>query len=181
MIHNSILLVVKSGLELALITNPTIVDPTDPAIAGVVKLGDLQGDPDPDVARISITLHENDPDGFISGMPTGLSEKWSDEVDEVEIGGVTTWKRRFTIKARCLLDASRESLADAREIASTVRTRIEHALPKMSFSGISVDGEYVSRPIMTDAIKGEMLQSGGPPDSYDYFIKVRFEVLTTNV
>lgn len=178
MIHDAILQVVKDALQYSLIDG---VDPDDDAIAGVIKLGDLQGDPDPDIARISVTLHENDPDGFISGMPTGMSEKWSDEVDEWEIGGVVTWKRRFTVKARCLLDASKEDLATARQIASTVRERIEHALPRISFGSVSQNGEYVSRGITSDALKGEMLQSGGPPDSYDYFIKVRFEVLTTHL
>jgi hypothetical protein len=26
-----------------------------------------------------------------------------------------------------------------------------------------------------------MLQAGGPPDAYDFFIKVKFEVLTTQL
>ena len=147
----------------------------------MVKLGDLQGDPDPDVARISITLHENDPDGFISGMPTGLSENWSDQVDEVEIGGVTTWKRRFTIKARCLLDASPRG-AEQRpgyrlDCAHEDRARsAEDQLLR------DPRGWGVRLPPYPDGRhQGRDAAVGGPPDSYDYFIKVRFEVLTTNI
>jgi len=176
MIHDDILNTVRDALELALITN---VGTSDSAVVGIVKLGDLQGEPDPDTARISITLHENDPDRFISGAVTGLKDDWSDEVVEVEIGGATTWRRTFTIKARCLLESSKEGLTDAREIASTVRSRLEHALSGISFSTVEYDGEYVARGIVSDTLRGEMIQSGGPPDSYDYFIKFRFDVLTT--
>jgi hypothetical protein len=176
MIHNEILKTVETALNAALITD---VGSSDVAAAGIVKLGSLQGEPDPDTARISITLHENDPDRFIPGAVTGLKDDWSDEVEFVEIGGATTWKRRFTIKARCLLDATKEGLSDTREIASTLRSRIEHALPGISFDAVRYDNEYVARGIVSETLKGEMVQSGGPPDSYDYFIKFRFDVLTT--
>jgi hypothetical protein len=176
MIHDGILTAVQAALQLALIDN---ISASDPAQAGVVYLGDLQGNPDPDVGRISVTLHENDPDRFISGAVTGMTDDWSDEVEMVEIGGATTWQRKFTVKARCLLEGTKEDLGDTRDIASTVRSRIEQALYDISFSTVSYNGEYVSRGIVSEALKGEMLQSGGPPDSYDYFIKFRFDVLTT--
>ena len=177
-IHDVILNHVKTRLIATMIT--AISDSTK---VGEVKLGDLQGEPDPDTARISITLHENDPDSFISGSLTSLGGGWTDEVDLIEIGngrGLTTWKRRFTAKARCLFESTKENLATARAIASTVRNRLELNLAAISFSGIvATDGEYVSRGIISSELKGEMFQSGGPPDSYDYFIKFRFEVLTT--
>ena len=176
MIHDSILNTVKDALEQAMITD---VGSGDSAVVGIIKLGDLQGEPDPDTARISMRLYENDPDRFISGAVTGLKDDWSDEVVEVEIGGATTWRRKFTIKARCLLESTKEGLTDTREIASTVRSRLEHALPYISFSTVEYDGEYVARGIVSDTLRGEMIQSGGPPDSYDYFIKFRFDVLTT--
>jgi len=176
MIHDEILNTVKDALTVALITTP---GSSDDAVAGVVKLGDLQGNPDPDNARISVTLHENDPDRFISGALTGMKDDWSDEVDFVEIGGATTWKRKFTVIARCLLEQTKEGLDDTREIASTLRSRLEHALYDIDFSEVSYDNENVARGIVSEALKGEMLQSGGPPDSYDYFIKYRFDVLTT--
>lgn len=179
MIHDEILRTVETALNTALITTPGT---SDVAAAGIVKLGNLQGEPDPDNARISVTLHENDPDRFISGAVTGLKDDWSDKVEFVEIGGATTWTRKFTVKARCLLEQSKEELTEAREIASTVRSRLEHALAGISFDGVSYTGdyyEYVSRGIISEALQGEMLQAGGPPDSYDYFIKFRFDVLTT--
>lgn len=176
MIHDAILTEVQDYLTEKLITE---ISGSDPAKVGIVKLGDLQGEPDPDKARISVTLYENDPDRFISGAVTGMKDDWSDIVEEVEIGGATTWRRRFTVKARCLLEITKENLAETRQVASTVRTRIEHALPEISFSGVSTDNEYVARGIVSEDLHGEMLQSGGPPDSYDYFIKFRFDVLTT--
>lgn len=176
MIHDAIMNRVRDYLEHALIS---AVPVDDPARAGVIKLGDLNGEPDPDVARISITIHENDPDSFVPGAVTGIEGDWSDEILEVEIGGAVTWVRRFTIKARCLLESTKEDLVNARKAASTVRTRIEHALPRVSFDGILEDGEYVSRGIISSELVGEMIQVGGPPDSYDFLIKIRFDVWTT--
>jgi len=173
-IHNEVLNHIKDQLQADLIDD---IEANDAAIAGVVMLGPLQGDPDPDVARISVTLHENDPD-IVYKTGTGTENSWIDKVVETEIGGATTWSRRFCVKSRVLLDHTQEDLDDAREIASTVRGRIEHSLLRTSFSGISYDDEFVVRSIIGDALEGEMLQAGGP-GSYDYHIKVRFDVLTT--
>jgi hypothetical protein len=164
---------------------PLPVAPEDPARAGVVFKGPLQGDPEPDTARISITVHENDPDNFFSGQVTQITGDWSDEVAEVECGGGSggaIWNRRFTVKGRCLLVNSKEGLDDTREIASTVKTRIERALRGIDWSDVFEEDEnhvmieYVSRPVLS--MRSEAVQGGGPPDSYDYFIKVRFDVQT---
>lgn len=175
-IHDEILNTLRDQIEEDLIT---LIPVDDDARAGTVKLGDLQGDPDPDTARISVTLHENDPDTFQPGSFTGMIGHWSDEVDDVEIGGTITWRRRFTVKARCLLVNTKENLADARDIASTVRTRLEASILGTDFSAILVDNEYVALPVISENIVGEMIQGGGPPDSYDYLVKMRFQVLTT--
>jgi hypothetical protein len=172
-IHNLIMQKLQSELQTALITN---IPTDDPAIAGVVKIGPLQGDPDPDVARISVTIHENDPDKLVNAQPS----QWEDEIDETECGGSVTWRRRFTIKARCLLVLTQENEADARSIASTIRSRIEKTLFNINFSGVvDTDGEYVSQGVYGENLKGDMVQGGGPPDAYDYHVSVRFEVLTT--
>ena len=140
-------------------------------------LGPLQGDPDPDVARISVTIHENDPDKFY-GINQTLSGDWEDEVEETECGGAITWRRRFTVKARCLLVNTQENVTTARSIASTIRKRIETTLLQMSFRDIQDDDEYVSRGVFSENIHSEMIQAGGP-EAYDFHIKIRFEVLTT--
>jgi hypothetical protein len=160
----------------------------DPARASVVFKGPLQGDPEPDAARISITVHENDPDNFFSGQVTQITGDWSDDVAEVECGGGSggaIWNRRFTVKGRCLLVNTKEGLDDTREIASTVKSRIERALRTIDWSTVfeedekHVMSEYVSRGVL--GTRSEALQGGGPPDSYDYFIKVRFDVQTVMI
>ena len=173
-IHEGILERLRASLQAALIDN---IPADDPARAGVVILGPLQGDPmDPDVARISIELYENDPDGFDE-------DPWSDEVEDeeyggIEIGGALTQARRFTLKARCLLENTRETLSEARAIASTVRDRLERALLKTSFKDVTAEKEYVSRGVLSQNLKSRMLQNGGP-DAYDFQILIKFEVLTT--
>ncbi len=174
-IHDLILLHVQEAFQKSLIDDLPL---DDKARAGVVYIGPLQGEPTPDDARISITLHENDLDAAISGVVSGLKGEWVDEIDEIEIGGASTWVRRFTCKARCLLVNTAESLAEARAIASTVRERIEDTLSGMSFTGVANASEYVSRGVLSEEMAGEMLQAGGP-EAYDYQIKVRFSLLTT--
>jgi hypothetical protein len=178
-IHREIL----DTLQTALIAEcSTPFDDDDPTFVGVnaVKLGPLQGEPPPDDARISITLHENDPDRFVRGQLTGMDMDCNDAVEELEVGGTITMRRFFTVKARCLLDRTQEGLDEARDIASILRSRIEKTIVNTSFSGVVADdGEFVSRPACSADLRGEMLQAGGPPDAYDFHIKVRFSVLTT--
>jgi hypothetical protein len=157
-------------------------NPDDDAMPGAIKQGPLQGDPDPDVARISVEIYENDPDQEIKGSGISASDKlWKDEIEEVEIGGGITWRRRFTVKVRVLLESTREDLENARRIASTVRSRVEKSIMGMRFTGVESDGEMVTMGAFADSLLSEMLQAGGPPDAYDFFIKVKFEVLTTQL
>jgi hypothetical protein len=176
MIHRLIMERIRYALEDALIN---AIPEGDPTRAGVVKIGDLQGEPDPDIARISVTIYHNDPDPIIESKPTAFVGGWHDEIFEVEVGGSITYRRRFTIKIRCLFEITRENLDQALSIASTIRTRIEHTLLKLSFSGVESDGEYVSRGVVSDEIRAETIVGGGPPDAYDIMTKIRFEVLTT--
>jgi hypothetical protein len=175
MIHDLILEKLRGELQKALIDDLAADDPTR---AGVVKIGPLQGDPDPDIARISVTLHENDPESDIDADPN-RQERWQDDVEETEVGGGITWSRKFTINARCLLEQTREDLTEARKIASTVRSRIERTLLKIRFSGLTDGSEYVSRGVFGENLYGVISQFGGPPDAYDFQIKVRFDVLTS--
>jgi len=176
-IHEVVLNFIRDELEKSLITN---IDDTDPAKAGVVKLGPLQGEPDPDAARISLEVYENDPDQEIKGSGLSISRgsTWEDTIEEIEIGGCVTWRRMFTVKARCLLVNTQEELDEARSIASTVRSRIEKCILGMKFNGLGTEDEYVSRGPISETLRGSMTQLGGP-GAYDYQIKIRFEILTT--
>jgi hypothetical protein len=175
-IHDPILTRIENSLTDALIT---IIPIDDPARVGAIKVGPLQGEPDPDVARISIELYYNDPDQAIQGSGIGQSpEAWDDTVEEIECGTSITWRRRFTAKVRCLLESTQEDLAATRTIVSTVRSRLERALLRTKFGDLSTEDEYVSRGILSENIRTIVAQSGGP-GAYDYHIKLRFEVLTT--
>lgn len=176
-IQDAVLDHIQDAFQLALIDE---IDPADPARAGVVQRGRLQDDIDPDEARISVTLHEGDLDAIRGvGTATGLSSSWNDEIIEMEIGAgspVPTWARRFSVRARCLLEQTAETLDEAQAVASTVRKRIEDTLMHTRYTDVTEDGEYVCRPAYT--LQGETIQSGGP-DAYDFLIKVRFELWTT--
>jgi hypothetical protein len=178
-IHDAIANFIVAALQHSLIDD---IAESDIARAGVVIPGPLQGDPDPDVARISVSVYENDPEGFFGRNGTSAnSDDWTDQVSETECGGSVIWDRRFTVKARCLFVNTGETRDSARSIASTVRSRIERCLMNLSWGEIHDDetGEFVSRGVLAESLHSEMQQAGGPPDAYDYHIKVRFEVQTT--
>lgn len=182
MIHKAVMDYVTDRLERDLVSSAGNANPDDDAIPGAIKLGPLQGEPDPDVARISIEIYENDPDQEIKGSGISTGDRvWKDEIEEIEIGGCITWKRRFTVKVRVLLESTREDLENARRIASTVRSRVEKSVMMMRFAGVESDGETVVMGPFSEDLISEMLQAGGPPDAYDFFIKLKFEVLTTQL
>lgn len=174
-IHLAIMNHIKATLQKALIDDwePEEDEDVDPAQAGVVKLGPLQGDPEPDDARISVTIYENDPDNF------DTNEEWGDSVYDIECGGAITFSRKFTVKVRCLYETTQEGLDSALEIASTVKERLEVALLTDKFTNVVSGNERVSRGILAQLLQINMRQSGGPPDAYDFHIRARFDVLTT--
>jgi len=173
---NKIMEHIRDEMQAGLIDN---IPADDPTRAGFVKIGSYQGEPAPDEARISISIHENDPDGIVKAGVSGMSGDWSDEVELIECGGAATTSRRFTIKGRCLFVKTNEVEDEARRIASAVRGRIERILKKMSFNGVRTEDEYVARGVLSTDLRCEMMQAGGPPDAFDYVIKVHFSVLTT--
>ena len=152
----------------------------DPARPGWVGIGELQGEPlDPDEARISVTLHENDPDDFEERDPRGIEWYSHDETDFMqEIGPTWTMIRRFTIKVRSLFDTSQESREDARRYNSMVIDKIVHEIMNVDLANIDFNGEYVSMPYYR--IEKEIGQFGGP-DAYDFYSKVRWSLKTTYV
>lgn len=170
-IHDAVLDVVEAALQTALIDNVS-----DDTKAGVVQQGHYQDDPE--AQRIVVTLFENDPDSIVDDGTSSMTGSWSDEPSYAECGGSLTWFRRFTVKFRALLTTTQEEKDAARLIASTLRTRIEHTLLDIDFSSVVADGEFVSKSIFSEVLRGEMIQAGGP-QAFDYHGKVRFQVETT--
>jgi len=168
-IHDAVMIRTQAMLQAALIDD---IDEDDPARAGVVRIGPLQGEPEPDTARISVCIYENDPEDMEGG-------EWLDRISEVECGGAATFQRRFTIISRGLFVNTKENLTNARAYMSTLKERIEIAILKEQYIGIVAGNEYVARGPLAMGITSVLRQGGGPPDSYDIFLKIRFEILTT--
>lgn len=168
-IHQTVMDRLQEVLTVALITH---VDSKDPTYCTVVKQGPLFDDPvDPDEARIYFEIYENDPSDI---------DQWNDRVVMIESSFVVTMARRFTVKGRMLLEDTREEILEARRIASIVKGRAETAILSERWTNIVADdGEYVSRGVLSRAFSSTLKQSGGPPDSYDFKVKIQFEVWTT--
>jgi hypothetical protein len=174
MIHAAIMQKVMDELKPVLIDS---IDPEDDTRVGYLGLGLMQGYPiEREDARISVTIHENDPDDFEKHDPHGMFFIWKDEMDYPQEFNTVTWIRRFTVRVRCYFGRSKEGLVRARQIASVVRTRVEHTLTGVSFASIEVDGETVCLPVFE--MRGETGQFGYAPDEYDFYEKVRFAVKT---
>lgn len=174
-IHDAIMNHVRDNLETVLFAAYPVGHPVRP---GVVKLGPLMGDPlDPEEARIVVTVYENDYDEKDSFV--WCDEPASEEYGGLEIGGGITWRRRFTVKADCYFERTRETLADARKITGALKSKLEATLLEMSFSGVSVGSESVSRGPVGYEFRSTVRQGGGPPDAFQFKIKIRFEVLTS--
>lgn len=171
-IHYEIMSAVAQQLQTDLIDNIAV---DDKALVGVVIEGPLLDSPDYEAARISVEVFENDPFNFDTW-------DWVDEPvdDMMEIGYGMTWRRRFTLMSRVLLVNSAENRADARKIASLVRSRIEKSLMAVDFSGLVYDNEQVSGKIFNENIRSKLYQSGGP-ESWDFELQTRFEIKTTKV
>lgn len=160
-------------LTVALIDAPRAENASDPSIAGVVKQGPLQGEPAPDTARISVTLHENDPNNIDD-------KSWNDRIVGVEAPRTVTIARRLWLRGRCLLVDTQETLDEARDICSTVKRRTEQALLREEWTGVAADdGEFVSRGAISSEMRTRMRQGGGPPDSYDFHFDIIFDIWTT--
>ena len=176
-IHNAVLTHVKAQIEQNLFD---VLPEGHPLKPGVVKLGPLQGDPyDPDEARIAISLYENDPDE--KDTFEWCDKPATEEYGGIEIGGGVTWLRRFTLKAQFLFELTQEDLDTSRRIAGATKNRLEDILLSVSFSSVAVSNEYVSRGIAGFGIQSTMRQGGGPPDAYQFKLKIRFEVLTSRI
>jgi hypothetical protein len=167
-IHEAVMDHLQEILEDALINN---IGEDDEARAGIVIQGKLQGEPvDPDDARITVEIFENDPSGQFL---------WFDRVVMVETNGVVTMGRRFLIRIWALLEETQENLAAARKIASTLKARLEKAILSELWTGVqSTEGEYIARGALARSMRTYVKQGGGP-ESYDFRIYSAFEIWTT--
>ncbi len=155
----------QTTLEKALITD---IDGESPDRAGAVKIGQLQGDPDVDLARISVEIYPNDPQ---------KPGEWEDEIIEWEMPRTAIWSRKFCILYRALLADSREDLDESVNIASVIKDRIEYTLNSMDYTGVSFGTErIIGCPV--EHMLSEISQGGGP-EEYDWSGKILFEVLTS--
>lgn len=164
MITEVILIALRDHLEERLIT---LVEEGEPARVGVVKIGPLQGEPDVDVARISLEIYANDPE---------KTDEREDQIVEWEMPMTAIWERHFTILWRALLAETGEGLLDAMAIASDLKHGIEEGVRTLSWASLSSGNE---RAIGCGPETMEhRIQQGGGPNEYDWTGKLTFTVQT---
>lgn len=155
---------VRDHLTEQLITN---IDASDDARVDVVKLGHLQGEPDPDDAPISVEVHHGDPE---------YPDDWVDEVVDYEMPSSRIYKRRFCLIIRCLLVDSGLDLEDAAGVMSTVLSRCEAGIVSVDWSTLVLTGNHTIVGCVEDVISRSI--QGGGPDEHDWLGKVWWSILT---
>ena len=182
-VHNAILTYLEAQLTDALITVPTAALAKAKPIrrSPASSRWDLFRATQIQIRPVSASrLHENDPDA-ITGASGYLQCRARGKTRSPRSNAVVPKHGTGASRSRpavCWSTPARTK-TPPEQIASTVRHRIEKTIQNLSFAGVEDDGEYVSRGAVSTSTKGEMIQSGGPPDAFDYFIKIRFEVQTT--
>lgn len=153
------------------------IDPTDPTRC-VVKIGRFQEDPSPVVNYIAIQMGDLEDPNYLDGISSLRKDEhqigWN--VPSREIGGTEMWWRRGTIRIGCFFIVKNYDETTARQSAGVIMGRVEGTLPRVSVANLR--DPYGEHAIKLFVEGNTFFQSGGPPSSYIWRGKVRYQVLT---
>jgi len=151
----------------------TDIDPTDSALAKLIRPGKLQDDPTTKKINILVSPGGEEWKDILNEHPQGLEDAW-------EIGspyGATAYKRRFIVDLQ--LFYSNETRGNARKKTHLVMARANHALSTQHFAGLGPDsfGESAYRCIVCHQ---HVLEGGGDGD-FNWRGKLHIEYWTNIV
>lgn len=149
--------------------------------AGVIKIGNLQDDPEKN--RNSITIHVGDADAPGSwddnthARGDNALDRYAYQAEAFEVGGGSLWWRRFSVKYSFFFTRSKEDQRLAAVLASTTRARIEKAISLSGrIPGLTDDNGETAIKIVV--VTSGDVEGGGPPAAYIHRGKVRWQVQT---
>jgi len=171
-----------------LVVDALVLDLTDvfaplvdtPEQLGIVKGGNFQQNPLN--KRIYCCVYIGDPaddawkDSNSAHSVKDLSRSQFQQ-ETFEIGGGSTWWRRFSVEFGFFGIKSKEGQDEARRIASITRGRVEMAIATSTrLRGLTDSlGEHVLLPVV---VTSQAFEGGGPPNQYIWRGVIQFQVLT---
>jgi len=156
----------------------TVVDA--PEQMGIVKGGNFQSNPLK--KRLYCVVHVGDPadnlwkDSLVARPGRNL-DKSMFAVEDFEIGGGTTWWRRFSVEFGFFGIKTKEKQDEAPRIANITRGRVEMAIAR-STRLPSLTDTLGEKCLLVMVITSEAREGGGPPDDYIWRGNVQLQALT---
>ncbi len=153
----------------------------DEAIS-IIRAGNFQQSPVD--AKHYLTVHVGDPedasawqDAFYGARGQGGTDFSFIQAPAATIGGGMTWWRRFTVIGGLFGVKTKLTRPEGQRVANLTRGRIERAIQLSArLRGVTDSlGETALLPLVVSSYAGE---GGGPPNSFIWRLKVRYQVLT---
>lgn len=145
-----------------------ITDTPDSTQAGLIREGLLQDDPTD--TQINLLIHPGDKDWKHELYVTqhGISSPY------YEIGGGSTWMRRFTVEFQLFFDGE-DDRSVARTKAHVVLSRAEHALKTMT---VPADQDDFGEAGFLIQVRDSYLEESGGEGTFIWRGEIRIEFMT---
>lgn len=150
----------------------------DPSRVSVIKAGRYQESPNSANLRLSVQGGDLDDPELMDSIfdPEVHKNMMAFTIDSREIGGTQMWVRRGVVRFELFLITEQLDFHHSRDIAYTILGRVQQNIESINVSDLYDDyGEHAVKLFST---QNSFFQSGGPPSSYLYRGKVRWDCLT---
>jgi len=154
------------------------VDAADPLWVSKLKIGRWQEDPVTRVNHIAILGGDSaDPD-MVDGLTSLRATEYRSGfyIPTREVGGTEMWYRRGIVEIGMFFTQKGYDEDYARSISYALLGRVERRMPRIRVADLRDDSE--EHGVKVFMIGNTMFQSGGPPASYIWRAKVKWQCLT---
>ncbi len=166
----------KDHLTTKMITD---VDPDDPTIAKVVKIGLFQDDPTNRNVYLALQGGNHEDPKENDGIITGYRMQTDVGIDfpyAREIGGGQIWRRKVSVAIGAYFIRQKFTEEEATQKAYIALGRLLSSIESVDINGL-IDG-FGERVIEVFCHGNTFFESGGPPNSYIFRGVVNISVLT---
>lgn len=137
-----------------------LINKSDPAYAGLVRIGQLQDDPtNPGLIVLTQSGDHVDPDRWMHGIVGGPGQQLPIHLDTFEIGCGEMWYRRFTTEISQFWPQAFER-EEARIWAQVILSRAEDAIRKTVTNSDADD--FGESWVQTNMVMSRNVEQGGP-------------------
>ena len=154
------------------------IPPRDPSRVTAVKAGRFQESPNESNLRLSVQGGDLDNPDLMDSIfdPEVHKNMMAFAIAAREIGGTQMWVRRGVVRLELFLIVEQKDFHHSRDVAYTILGRVQGNIEKIVVSDLY--DNYGEHGVKLFSTQNSFFQSGGPPASYLYRGKVRWECLT---